>query len=458
MKAVLVALVAVCAFLLVACGAGRHMIDPDDTPLVEASGRMLFEKPVPDFSITALSVPSDDARLTKILIMVAVDRDELIFTKYGDSLRAEIVIDATIISATKNQKRRATSIQKEFITVSGNKETKEGTHVSHIYFYATPGIHCAFVVGLEDKNRKAETYKRCDTGSRRIADSFQISDPIIFSRVMIKDGAIGVSPYTAPYINPWEPIAFLTTIYFPPTPILFIQYAIIGKEHKTLLEGVDSVLYVYGNWACAITKFMLPPDMENGRYTFAATVFNKEGAGTITTSREFNVYSLIPRAPVKIDEMANQMLHMPNAEQLIKEVRAAESAESKRELIIAFWHDAYRDSEKAWKFMGEYMRRVRYANKHFAPHKKIPGWRTDRGATYIKFGPPTDVVREYFPANGVPYEMWFYYGLRAEDRRLFYKQFKFFKAGIDYTYGFDEWRIHNETELNNAPIHLTVGE
>jgi len=51
------------------------------------------------------------------------------------------------------------------------------------------------------------------------------------------------------------------------------------------------------------------------------------------------------------------------------------------------------------EFKDEHYRRLTYANEHFAAG--MPGWRTDRGMIYIKFGPPDEI--DSHPTGG-PYE------------------------------------------------------
>src|SRR5262249_42591076 len=66
------------------------------------------------------------------------------------------------------------------------------------------------------------------------------------------------------------------------------------------------------------------------------------------------------------------------------------AAEEKDQFIEQFW--ARRDpdpSTSANEFKEEHYRRLQYANERFAAGK--PGWRTDRGRFYIKFGKPDDV-------------------------------------------------------------------
>lgn len=55
----------------------------------------------------------------------------------------------------------------------------------------------------------------------------------------------------------------------------------------------------------------------------------------------------------------------------------------------------------------EFYKRVQYANQHFGAG--VPGWRTDMGHVYIRFGQPDEVVRNPFRFEGPPEEIWYYY-------------------------------------------------
>lgn len=53
--------------------------------------------------------------------------------------------------------------------------------------------------------------------------------------------------------------------------------------------------------------------------------------------------------------------------------------------------------------------RVVRADELFTIHKKMPGWRSDRGRIYIMKGPPDDIVEETFPIGRYPYIIWYYF-------------------------------------------------
>lgn len=78
--------------------------------------------------------------------------------------------------------------------------------------------------------------------------------------------------------------------------------------------------------------------------------------------------------------------------------------EEREQFIEQFWlrRDPTPDSQEN-EFKEEHYRRIAYANERYA--SGIPGWKTDRGRTYITFGPPDEI--ESHPSGGTyerPYE------------------------------------------------------
>ena len=94
--------------------------------------------------------------------------------------------------------------------------------------------------------------------------------------------------------------------------------------------------------------------------------------------------------------------------------------EERESFIEQFWlrRDPTPDTPEN-EYKEEYYRRIAYANEHYA--SGIPGWKTDRGRIYIKFGPPDEI--DSHPsggsyqrppeegggqADGYPFETWRY--------------------------------------------------
>jgi hypothetical protein len=55
--------------------------------------------------------------------------------------------------------------------------------------------------------------------------------------------------------------------------------------------------------------------------------------------------------------------------------------------------------------------RVLRADELFTIHKRLSGWRSDRGRIHIKFGEPEQIVNNAFPIGEAPSIKWYYYRL-----------------------------------------------
>jgi GWxTD domain-containing protein len=92
--------------------------------------------------------------------------------------------------------------------------------------------------------------------------------------------------------------------------------------------------------------------------------------------------------------------------------------EERENFIHEFWNrrDPSPDTEEN-EYKDEYYERIAYANEHFSSGK--PGWLTDRGRIYVRWGKPSDI--ESHPSGGqyqptsfsettptFPFEKWFY--------------------------------------------------
>ncbi|HYA49097.1 MAG TPA: GWxTD domain-containing protein, partial [Burkholderiales bacterium] len=88
------------------------------------------------------------------------------------------------------------------------------------------------------------------------------------------------------------------------------------------------------------------------------------------------------------------------------------TTDRERDMFIeAFWKQ--RDPTPGTpqnKFREEHYRRLKHANDIYGRSSPVPGWRTDRGRTYIVLGPPKNIESYSNVQNVYPVEIWFYYG------------------------------------------------
>jgi GWxTD domain-containing protein len=116
-----------------------------------------------------------------------------------------------------------------------------------------------------------------------------------------------------------------------------------------------------------------------------------------------------PRAKPKSDRRLLKELDTPYRKWLDEDVVYIITAEEKKaflqlstneereQFIEQFWQRRNPDPESPDNsFKEEHYRRIAYANEHFS--SGIPGWKTDRGRTYIIWGPPDSI--ESHPSGG----------------------------------------------------------
>jgi GWxTD domain-containing protein len=92
----------------------------------------------------------------------------------------------------------------------------------------------------------------------------------------------------------------------------------------------------------------------------------------------------------------------------------------KKEYFKKFWkqRDPTPNTENN-ELLDEFYSRVNFSNNYFSVNMlDLEGWNTDRGALYIKYGPPTEVERHLDEINLPPYEIWVY---DKHQRRYFFE-------------------------------------
>ena len=116
----------------------------------------------------------------------------------------------------------------------------------------------------------------------------------------------------------------------------------------------------------------------------------------------------------KLDSLYGPLVYLMKADERGR--YGSLNIEGKRAFLREFWkrRDPTSDTP-ANEAMTSFYGRVATVNRMFREGgaAEIPGWRTDRGRIYLKYGPPSAVLRRPQPPSTNPYEVW-----RYEKQRL----------------------------------------
>jgi GWxTD domain-containing protein len=189
---------------------------------------------------------------------------------------------------------------------------------------------------------------------------------------------------------------------------MVMEWQFIRSPSDTLATGIDTITssreFYHGK---------IPLDLGTriaGQYDFKLQM--TAGKCTKTASKQFKIrYQGLPRSITSLDEAIEELRYIASPSELDAMRRAPEP--EKEKLFKQFWkkRDPTPSTEENEQEI-EYYRRVEYTNEHFSTQQ--PGWMTDRGMIYIKYGEPSEIIRNLIPANQKPYEIWIYDELNLE--------------------------------------------
>ncbi len=170
----------------------------------------------------------------------------------------------------------------------------------------------------------------------------------------------------------------------------------------------------------------LPP----GRYRLEVQAAGRGGADTVSRRAGFGVtgfqtlataaavaqpVDLFDRmAETQLDELYGPLIYLMSAGE--QGVFSSLSVEGKRSWLRQFWakrdpSPGTPDNEARERFYSA----IRDANRRFGEGgaSRVPGWRTDRGRIYVKYGAPDEVLERRSGGSTYPYEVWKYTRVRA---------------------------------------------
>ncbi len=110
----------------------------------------------------------------------------------------------------------------------------------------------------------------------------------------------------------------------------------------------------------------------------------------------------------KIDDTMELLTALGNPEEFKNYKNAPEP--EKIDALEAFWkkRDPSPETEEN-EIKAEFYRRLEFVNQHFTIHfLDKPGWKTDRGQIFIKFGEPSNIEQQASEINRPAYEIWVY--------------------------------------------------
>jgi len=143
--------------------------------------------------------------------------------------------------------------------------------------------------------------------------------------------------------------------------------------------------------------------------------------------------SFATASEAKLDSLYGPVIHLMRADERGR--YGSLSIEGKRSYLRQFWRrrDPTPDTPGN-EAMDSFYGRVATVNRMFREGgaAEIPGWRTDRGRIYLRYGAPDAVLSRPQPASANPYEVW-RYDQRRELKFVFFDLTRFGNYSLIWT-------------------------
>jgi GWxTD domain-containing protein len=180
-----------------------------------------------------------------------------------------------------------------------------------------------------------------------------------------------------------------------------LQYRIRDEDGQVLISGTQDVSIATSGEPVVVRPARA--ELFLGSYVFEIELV--EGKSHWRVERSFDVDESGPPRGHEFERMLEPLSYIASPEEMdwLRSLTAEQQAQGWEE----FWRrrDPSPDTPRN-EMQLEFFRRVRYAEHHFQGFG--PGWRSDMGRIYIKFGPPDQIENRQSTATTPQLEIWYY--------------------------------------------------
>ena len=300
-----------------------------------------------------------------------------------------------------------------------------GSTLEHFTFAAKPGT---YAVELTVRDSASERVARQRVSLTTFAAAPPVSDLLLATGMRAADSALSgselrkggviIEAADRPLLTPQQAqLGYYLERYSQTPETAAVSVRIVGGDTATVVKTAPQ-LVPFGAGG-GITRGMvdlagLPP----GEYGFEVVV--KGHDTTVTRRAPFrmggmetpDIFAQLSEA--QLDTLYGPLVYLMTSDEM--GIYSTLTVQGKRDFLRRFW--AKRDPTPATavnELQVDFYSRIKEANRRFREGgaAEIPGWRTDRGRIFIKYGPPQEVMQRPQAGNTLPYEVWKYTRNRA---------------------------------------------
>lgn len=342
---------------------------------------------------------------TEIFIRSAIPNHSFVYLKTDEGFETNYSITVTFLR--KNDQTVKTEVRTGSRKVSTFKETKnEGTFFDIFSVLVRPGDY-EITIDYESGVKKcsytyfvpAPIYTQFSIGSIELVQTFQ--------------DTFAHPKFYAVY-DDFESIFFNTELYSLPKGRIDVFYEIVDQSDSVHVSYQSAYEFKNPAEIFKFTEFLYIPldDIKFGNYFLKVTMFSETDTASVQRSFIKQEPILKYRTNKEYKETLKLLGYIATRHEL-KLLKAVKIPQDRKLAIKSFWE--VRDAgERKYYLQSLFYKLVKIANEKFRDGR-TPGWKTDRGRIFIKYGPPDDFSQEVIPvSHDYPYEIWVYNNMRVQ--------------------------------------------
>ena len=367
-----------------------------------SSRRTLSSAELPYFSAD-LSVAVDSSTQSKVRAVVSVGYRSLNWERADDGYTAGVAI-VVELETLKGHKRLYGDSWERRIRVKDFKTTVEaGNELVETREFSVPPGRYAVRVTLRDLRALQLS---------EVTDRIELTDPTR-QPVAFSDLELGLRDSAGSFIAfPARQFGLNVNALAVRATVLDRRPGAWPREHAFHWRVLDDAGMVMRQGDTTVTASRpvepvviqpQPGDLFIGGYSIELEL--REGKTGWRTSRGFEVEESGPPRGREFDQILEALAYIASDAE-VNAMRGHSEAEE-AELWEAFWRRRDPTPETVRnEYQIEFFRRIRYAEQHFLGFG--PGWRSDMGRAYIRYGPPDQIEQRQATAMQPAYEIWSY--------------------------------------------------
>ncbi len=367
----------------------------------------------PEFNADIVSFKDDTTNATRLTLYTRISHNKISFVK-RDSIFYGFY-ETHIAFIDKNGRLAYEAVFTDTIRTTDYQRTiaKDIFHSNSFTFTLAPNTYTAQIkiTDLESRREYQETRTVTVKNFARIGVHLS-TVMLVLTRFDSLTGKVEYYPNLSSAIiqDKTEPQLYYEVYVTDRTlDSLHLTYNIVLKSYKDEVVDEYTRVFLCSGKKTRILDTLSMQKLKSGNYLLTISAFDKFTKQVYDKATLFFFTRVSGQALFirNLDEAIDQLEYIADGDEIDK-MREAKSQEEKLRLFNAFWArvDPTPDTPEN-ELMIEYYSRIEFANQNFSSY--FPGWKSDMGRVYIKYGPPDFIERQPFSMDSQPYEIWEYY-------------------------------------------------